>query len=261
MKQLSFGSILLALALFPLSAAAGTWSFTNLTGDDLETGIDPAKKYTHLVDFGPDAAAATINGVQFTAKGRTGANYSLVGVDGDFTNNGNGLASGTSGVADLLTDFYYGESNPGVQTLTLTGLREAHAYRLSFFVSSWGGANIDLTASDDPNVTYRMERSGTQWTPDPTDLTVFESTGAGAPGAMLNYEYVAPANGTFVMVLNTTSEGNSFHHYGFINELIAIPGDSDADGMPDIYEQANGLNPNVNDAAGDLDMDGLTNLQ
>lgn len=37
--------------------------------------------------------------------------------------------------------------------------------------------------------------------------------------------------------------------------------DTDGDGMPDVYESANGLNPNVNDANGDLDQDGLTNYQ
>lgn len=37
--------------------------------------------------------------------------------------------------------------------------------------------------------------------------------------------------------------------------------DTDGDGIPDAYEVSNGLNPSVNDAAGDLDGDGLTNLQ
>jgi len=257
-----FHSTIVVLGLVSASVTAGTWSFINLTGDDFETGIDPSRTYTHLVDFGPDATAAAINGVQFTAKGRTGVNYSLVGVEGDFVNNANALASGATGLGDLLTDFYYGEPTPpGVQTLTLTGLREAHTYRLTFFVSSWGGADIDFTASDDPGVTYRISRDGLRWSPDPADLGYLESTGAGSPGAAISYDYVAPADGTFVMVLNTTSEGNSFHHYGFVNELVAIPGDSDADGMPDIYEEANGLNPLLDDAAADLDNDGLTNIE
>jgi hypothetical protein len=37
--------------------------------------------------------------------------------------------------------------------------------------------------------------------------------------------------------------------------------DSDADGMPDAWETANGLNPNFNEAAMDYDGDGLSNLQ
>ena len=60
-------SVILALSHALASTQAGTWSFTPLTGDDAETGIDVSKKYTHLVDFGADAAAATINGVKFTA--------------------------------------------------------------------------------------------------------------------------------------------------------------------------------------------------
>ena len=37
--------------------------------------------------------------------------------------------------------------------------------------------------------------------------------------------------------------------------------DSDEDGMSDSYEEANGLDPDVDDAEGDLDEDGLTNKQ
>ena len=37
--------------------------------------------------------------------------------------------------------------------------------------------------------------------------------------------------------------------------------DSDGDGLPDIWEAANGLNPYFNEAALDYDGDGLTNLQ
>ncbi|MGI9240662.1 MAG: hypothetical protein ACR2RV_07670, partial [Verrucomicrobiales bacterium] len=43
-------------------------------------------------------------------------------------------------------------------------------------------------------------------------------------------------------------------------DLISAPVDSDRDGMPDDYELANGLNPEVDDAALDLDGDSLTNI-
>lgn len=39
------------------------------------------------------------------------------------------------------------------------------------------------------------------------------------------------------------------------------PVDTDEDGMPDFYENTNGLDPNVDDAGDDLDGDGLTNLE
>ncbi|NJL59627.1 MAG: hypothetical protein HC887_08265 [Desulfobacteraceae bacterium] len=37
--------------------------------------------------------------------------------------------------------------------------------------------------------------------------------------------------------------------------------DTDGDGVPDLWETAHGLNPNVSDAGNDDDGDGLTNLQ
>ncbi|MBL9129339.1 MAG: hypothetical protein JNL97_16935, partial [Verrucomicrobiales bacterium] len=198
----AFPSVLLALGLMPFSATAGTWSFTSI-GDDTETGIDPSKRYTHLVDFGADATAATINGVTFTAKGPTGANYTLVTAGGSFVNNGEGSFAGT-GVGDLFTDFYYGGitegGKGGIQRLTLTGLREAHTYRVSFFASQWGNAPQDITASDAPGAAVpRIARDGTRWIPDLASGGDYEPTGAGSPGAMISYEYVAPADGTLVL--------------------------------------------------------------
>jgi hypothetical protein len=164
-----------------------------------------------------------------------------------------------------LSDFYYAGvtegDKGGIQRLALTGLREAHVYRLSFFVNRWGNAPQDYTVSDDPSGPVpRIGRDGTRWIPDLAASQDYEGTGAGGRAAMINYEYVAPADGTLVMTLDSLQDGDTMHFYGFINEQIGIPGDSDGDGMPDIYEDANGLNKNVNDANGDLDSDGLRNL-
>lgn len=256
--SLPIGSLAIALGLIPFSSLAGTWSFTNIRTDE-DTLIDGSKTYTHLIDFGSDAEAATINGVQFTSKGRTGSNYSLVGPAGDFINNGQGAFAGT-GLGDLFTDFYYAGAADGIQTLTLTGLREAHTYRLTFFVSGWGTPAVDVTASDAPGVSTRIARDGTRWVPDPENPDFYESTGAGTPGAAISYDYVASADGTLVMVMNALSDGDTFHHYGLVNELIGTPEDADGDGIPDIYELANGLNPAVKDSTQDLDNDGLSNI-
>lgn len=47
----------------------------------------------------------------------------------------------------------------------------------------------------------------------------------------------------------------------FLFQLRAAVVDTDGDGMPDTWESAHGLNPSVNDAGGDLDGDGRSNLQ
>ncbi len=46
----------------------------------------------------------------------------------------------------------------------------------------------------------------------------------------------------------------------FYNRLLDGIGDWDSDGMPDEWERQYGLNPLIDDSAGDLDGDGLTNV-
>src|SRR5262245_40995442 len=145
MKNKILDSLLATLCLLPISAVAGTFTFTNLTSDD-DTGISPSNTYTHLVDFGDDPAPATINGVVFTSKGKSGSNYTLTNTGGSFLNNTQGNFA--DGLGDLLSDFFYGGDAGGLQTLTLTGLREAHTYKTTFFVAGWGGADVEITATD-----------------------------------------------------------------------------------------------------------------
>lgn len=257
-KIFTLNSLVAALGLLPVATSvAGTFTYTNI-GSDEDTGLSPSKTYTHLVDFGADATAATINGVLFTSKGRSGSNYTLTNTGGSFVNNTQG--NFTDGLGDLFSDFFYGGDAGGLQTLTLTGLREAHTYRTTFFVAGWGGANEDVQGSDNPAGVTRMSRAGTSAGPAGDPDGTLESTGAGSPGAAISYEFVAPASGTLVFTLDAVNAGDTFHHYGFVNELVGLPDDSDGDGMPNIYETANGLNPSVKDNDLDLDTDGLKNI-
>ena len=77
--------------------------------------------------------------------------------------------------------------------------------------------------------------TGTATQPDTTTLTS-DQLGVSTPG---------------------TGTGNNFGGTGFNQPNLT---DSDGDGMPDVWEQSNGTDPTVNDAAADPDGDGLTNI-
>ncbi len=73
----------------------------------------------------------------------------------------------------------------------------------------------------------------------------------------------SPASFTYDAVgflLGGTLDASSAAFTGVAVEGVAPPADSDGDGMPDGYETANGLDPDSDDAALDLDGDTLTNI-
>jgi len=80
----------------------------------------------------------------------------------------------------------------------------------------------------------------------------------GQTSAVLSLASIQAANAGEYAVLVTNSLGSVL---SLPATLTVASGDSDGDGLPDEWEQANGLNPYAPDAGLDPDHDGATNLQ
>ena len=74
--------------------------------------------------------------------------------------------------------------------------------------------------------------------------------------------FTATAEGYMdIYVRNNTGEANfPVGINAYVLRSAAAGGDSDGDGMPDDWENANGTNPDVNDSSVDSDGDGITNI-
>jgi hypothetical protein len=76
---------------------------------------------------------------------------------------------------------------------------------------------------------------------------------------------------TNVLVVTNVQAGNAGNYFVVVSNSVGVAtssvatltmvvADTDGDGMPDVWESANGTNPGVNDAEADADGDGMTNL-
>lgn len=161
-------------------------------------------------------------------------------------------------------------SSPFTASLTLEYVGQLNTVNGGFAsVGRVTTADWDSSANF-PSHTYGFEAGvGT----NAADVTTFLPIAATAPtgetlsidvtNIVLDWASGSEPNYGFVLFINQlVSQGA-----GFNNPQLIISGapDADGDGMPDEYETVNGLDPNVDDAAVDNDLeggpDGLTNLE
>ncbi|MDA7863875.1 hypothetical protein N9834_00065 [Akkermansiaceae bacterium] len=150
------------------------------------------------------------------------------------------------------------------------GVPKAAANPLNFVLSGIPAGNYSLLSHhhDPQNQTGLIDITITDSNGSNTAADFDQSAGGGAEAIPAIYRTTFTSNGTDDIIISysnqfaaagTQSGGDDFTVINAIE--IDVDNDSDRDGMPDSYEQVNGLNPAVNDAADDLDMDGLTNIQ
>ncbi len=197
MKSALASSIAATLALLSVPAFAGTFTVLPLTGD-ADSGITADGAYTHAINVF-DGANVTINGAVFTGSGG-GANpgtndYSTGGLNNGFTGFGSPVTGNTAG---LMTNFLY-NGNP--ETVTLNNLRVGQNYLTTFYNSAFGPAGDrfqTITASDLGTIHFDQN---------------------GLPGSLLQYAFTAASN-TMTFTITPDVPGNTFHQYGFSNQIV-----------------------------------------
>ncbi len=185
--------------------------------DDTTSGIDPAKFYTHAIDFGSgDASAGTdrpvVAGVPFYTVTADGVSQiGQYGIENNQPNNGavnanTSVIAGT-GLNDMLRDLKWGQNAPG--TMKLTGLEPGATYEFRLYQRQWSSNNRSHIITFD-------DGSGS-----PSELT-FNPDADPAAAVYLSYIYTAPPSGELNVswVGDGVPDNTTLHLYGMTNELV-----------------------------------------
>ena len=249
-----------------LPAAEITWVGENITDDS-----NVSTKGIPLFGVrGSNATGGTttVNGVDFmittradlaaTTLAQSPGNESMTATLGN-DNLASFQAGGVGGdLAGLIEGGYWGTAGGDTATVTLTGLTVGVTYEIQLFTNDArtsrsiaytmdvsdgiGGAGVTLQLNNSPDNTNTPGQEpgdyGIGTFIADSDTQTFELTG----------------------MLNGSPNAGRTQINGF--QLRLLPPDLDEDGLPNDYEDANGLDRNdPNDAALDPDADGLTNLE
>ena len=155
-----------------------------------------------------NGSGLTINGLAFTNASQSGTGYSTFNW-GSMTN---GSFSGAGTNTNILFDnLLYGPGGNGsVQTLTITGLTPGSSYDARVYYRDWDGVGGGPRAAN--------------WTADPGTGVTTTLNGvdqdANGTGNYLDFRYQVGASGTLTLSA-TDLNANSWHLYGFTNQLIS----------------------------------------
>ncbi|MGK0185592.1 MAG: hypothetical protein ACI9R3_001370 [Verrucomicrobiales bacterium] len=284
-----------ALLALGLTASAGTYSQNFDDFDDFETDLDDGSVMSGTANIVDNQLELTADGVAggFASFSVPGIENSSFGWTATFDLTISD-SEGDNDPADGLS-FNYGNAALGELGSAEEGMAGIASVteNISFEIDTWmnldaeqgvniaqkiGGIDSDLEFTNGPILEDGTEVSGeVVVTYDPESGVSFSTTGllTNAEFEMVDTEFVGDDNYTFIFSARVGGANETVLIDNLVIETVT-PADTDGDGLTDSYENANMLDPNDNGenpnnagvvgdpnqgAAGDPDMDNLTNTQ
>ncbi len=221
-------------------ALAQTITYVPIT-NDADSGISAAKTYTHALDFGTNAGA-NVNGVAFTQVNNGGSlgalapNFSYSANSGSVNfHGGNGNHNVSGNVVNLFQDMVYNGNNAagGNATLSAGGLLRGAEYEQRIYTRGWGAsnnriANFTFSNGQNTNLLPPLQISQDNSSVNPPGF------GASNQAYALTLQYTAETS-KLSTTLSQANVNNSWHLYGYTNELVSLGNSADFSAIPGLY--------------------------